>query len=112
MQLPVRHGEPLLFGKERNRGLQVAEGGFGLEAVTLGEHGITVDDIVVHDETNRSLAMMLAALKPPDFPMAIGVIYRDPTATFDDQIHKLEPRGGALEDVHSLLRKGRTWEVL
>ncbi len=112
MQLSVRHGEPLLFGKDKNRGLKIAEGCFGLEVATVGENGVTIDDIVVHDETNRSLAMMLAALTPPSAPMAVGVLYCNPSKTFDDEIHAIEPKAGELEDVSSLLRRGRTWTVV
>jgi 2-oxoglutarate ferredoxin oxidoreductase subunit beta len=54
---------------------------------------------------------MLAALEPPDFPMALGVLYRDPAATFDEQVlAQVEPEseGRGLAD---LLYGGRTWTV-
>ncbi len=112
MQLPARHGEPLLFGKEKNRGLKIADGCFGLEVATVGENGVALDDIVVHDETNRSLAMMLATLAPPQFPMVVGVLFCSPSDTFDRQVHAIEPVASELEDIHSLLRRGRTWTVV
>ena len=48
--------------------------------MTLGEDGVTIDDIVVHDETNKVLAQMLAGLKLPEFPEPIGVLYCESTA--------------------------------
>ena len=77
-QIDVVHGEPLIFGKERDKGLRVRPGSMELEVVTIGQNGISTDDILVHDETNRILATMLVAMDPPAFPVAIGVIYCDP----------------------------------
>ena len=39
-QIFLEHGKPLVFGKERERGLRLAPGSFALEAVTLGEGGV------------------------------------------------------------------------
>jgi 2-oxoglutarate ferredoxin oxidoreductase subunit beta len=67
--------------------------------------------VLVHDETNRPLATMLASLEPPDFPMALGVLYRNPGASFERQVlAQVEPEseGRGLAD---LLYGGRTWTV-
>ena len=45
--ITLRHGEKMLFGKEMNRGL--VRDGFLLKAVTVGEDGYTIDDVLVHD---------------------------------------------------------------
>jgi len=110
-QLLAEHGEPLLFGAERDRGLRLDPTTWTLEVVRPGEDGVTHADVLVHDETNRTLATMLAALEPPEFPMALGVLYRDPAATFDQQVlAQVEPEseGRGLAD---LLYGGRTWKV-
>jgi 2-oxoglutarate ferredoxin oxidoreductase subunit beta len=39
---------------------------------------VTEDDILIHDETNKILAMMLADMKQPEFPVALGVLYNNP----------------------------------
>ncbi|MEJ2237525.1 MAG: 2-oxoacid:ferredoxin oxidoreductase subunit beta, partial [Gemmatimonadales bacterium] len=57
-QLLVEHGKPLLFGKEMNRGLTMRRGCLEIEVATIGENGVTEDDILVHDETNRNLAVL------------------------------------------------------
>jgi 2-oxoglutarate ferredoxin oxidoreductase subunit beta len=49
-----------------------------LEVVTVGEGGVSTDDALVHDETDRNLASLLVAMEPPDLPVALGVIYCDP----------------------------------
>jgi 2-oxoglutarate ferredoxin oxidoreductase subunit beta len=110
-QIHVEHGRPLLFGSENTRGLRGRPGAWELEVVEIGVEGVTEADILVHDETNRTLATLLASLEPPDFPMAIGVLYHDPAPSFDRQVlAQVEPEaeGRGLAD---LLYGGRTWTV-
>ena len=105
-QLHVAHGEPLLFGKDRDKGLRLREDGFALEIVPAGS-----DHILRHDEANPQLAALLAALEPP-MPVAIGVILDAPAP-----IH--EAAGVAFEtadakrpaDLNALLRQGATWQA-
>lgn len=70
----VRHGAPLLFGGDNSRGLRLNPAAPSLEAVTIGEGGVTADDILVHDETSVALAGLLAGLDGPDVPAVLGVI--------------------------------------
>ena len=110
-QLHVVHGQPLRFGKEQPRGLRVVPGKLELEVVTLGEHGITEADLLVHDETNRPLASLLAALQPPAFPMALGVLYCDPTTSYERDVEAQMVAAGQKGELTELLKKGRTWQV-
>lgn len=114
MQIHVEHGKPLIFGAESNKGLRIKEGVMWLEVITIGEDGITEDDVLLHDETNRPLAMLLASMKPPAFPVALGVLYCDPAPTYDgavyDQINAIKGDKGD-GDFDKLLRRGHTWEV-
>ena len=82
-QVHVRHGQPLVFGADQRRGLRLDPKRLALQVVTPGENGVTAADLLVHDETNRTLAGMLAALEPPDFPVALGVLYCDPAPTYE-----------------------------
>lgn len=113
-QLHVEHGKPLIFGRDRDRGLRIKPGTLDMEVVTIGQDGITEDDLLVHDETNRTLAGVLVRLGGPDFPVAFGVLYCDPSTTFEDDIHaqmdtiKADQGSG---DLNALIRRGRTWEV-
>ena len=110
----LRHGEKMLFGKEMNKGL--VQDGFLLKAVTIGEDGYTIDDVLTHDAhcqsnfLHRQLAMMDGKL----LPLAIGVI-RDVEAPVyeeevDKQTHNVEERKhfGSLRD---MIMAGETWEV-
>ncbi len=48
-QIRLEHGKPLLFGKDGEQGLRLKPGSIELEVVTLGENGMSLDDILVHD---------------------------------------------------------------
>src|SRR5512143_1786601 len=110
-QLHVVHGQPLRFGKDQPRGLRVVPGKLELEVVTLGERGITEADLLVHDETNRPLASLLAALQPPAFPMALGVLYCDPATSYEREVEAQMAAAGPKGELAELLRRGRTWQV-
>lgn len=85
-QLYVEHGKPMIFGKEKNKGLVL--NGLKLEVVAIGENGISEDDILVHDakEQDPTLHQMLVRL---EYPMVTGII-----RSFDDVT--LEEREDAL----------------
>ena len=110
-QLHVAHGQPLRFGKDKRRGLRLVPGRLELEIVTVGQDGITERDLLVHDETNRTLAGLLAGLQPPTFPMALGVLYCDPAMSYEREVEMLAEAAGTGGDLAGLLTKGRTWQV-
>ncbi len=112
-QIHVVHGERLIFGAEGNKGLRIKPGAFELEVVTIGEGGVTEQDILFHDETNRVLAGLLVSMKPPEMPVALGVIYCDPAPSYEvavrEQVEAAKSKG--LGDLDVLLRSGNTWTV-
>jgi 2-oxoglutarate/2-oxoacid ferredoxin oxidoreductase subunit beta len=109
-QVLVEHGRPLLFGKRKEKGLRLKPGKLELEIVTPGENGITAADVLVHDETNRGLAQLLAALEPP-FPVAMGVLYCNPALSYEREVYAQGEPSKRATDLDSLLRRDRTWQV-
>ena len=110
-QVLLEHGKPLLFGKQKDKGLRLRPGKLELEIVTVGLDGVTTADILVHDETNRPLAMLLARLEPP-FPTAMGVLYCNPTESYEHDVYAQTGKGAAgTSDLDALLNSERTWEV-
>ena len=112
-QILVEHGQPLLFGKEKNRGIRLNPKSLTLEMVVVGENGVTVDDVLVHDEKNRALAGIIAGMEAP-FPVALGVIYCDPTESYEVSAHAQMDQAKAKNpkpDINKLLRSGNTWTV-
>ncbi len=116
-QLELVHGKPMIFGKAKNKGIRFSPKTMSLEVVTIGENGITADDIIVHDETNRMLAVMLCQLEPPNFPVPIGVLYNNPaekpyeSAVWTQIAAAKEKLKGKPADLNAMLRKGATWTV-
>lgn len=85
-QLYVEHGKPMIFGKNKDKGLVLNR--LKLEVVTIGENGITQEDLLVHDakEKDPTLHQMLVRL---EYPLITGII-----RSFDDVT--LEEREDAL----------------
>lgn len=110
----LRHGEKMIFGKERNRGLILD--GYKLKAVTIGENGVTMDDILVHDAKTPEnfLHQALAMMDGHELPLAIGVI-RDVDAPVYDaevkrQVEEVKQKKG-FSCLRDFLLCGETWEV-
>ncbi|MCH5236713.1 MAG: 2-oxoacid:ferredoxin oxidoreductase subunit beta [Muribaculaceae bacterium] len=111
----LTHGEKMLFGKNKEKGL--VQDGFGLKAVTVGEDGYTIDDVLVHDahSVDDTLQRQLALMDGHELPLAIGII-RDvegPTYETDVENQVAEVRGkkgfGSLRDM--ILKTQETWTV-
>ena len=113
-QLLLEHGKPMIFGADDNKGLRLKKSAMELEIVTIGEDGVTVDDILVHDETNRSMAFLLAAMEPPSFPIALGVLFREQAPSYESavlaQVEETTKRLGE-GDLDALFNQGHTWTV-
>ncbi len=113
-QLILEHGKPMLFGAENEKGLILEKG--KLKVAKIGENGITVDDILVHDaqEPDPSLHLSLINMALPDFPVAFGVIRSVPVQVYDEemvaQINEVQQKR-KVTCVDELLSSGNTWEV-
>ena len=114
MQVKCVHGQPLIFGKDRNKGIVLR--GNRLEVVTIGENGVTEADILVHDEKEKTtgIHMMLAHMAPPEFPVAIGVIRNVDAPTYNqclDGVIENETTKSSIKCVDDLLNSGSTWDI-
>ncbi|SMF17274.1 2-oxoglutarate ferredoxin oxidoreductase subunit beta [Tistlia consotensis] len=110
MQIFVEHGRPLVFGKNRDKGLRVTPGKLALEVVELGAEGPEAAGVLRHDETDQMLATLLAGLQPP-LPVAIGVLYCNPGPSYEHQVVGDRPVEPVRGDIDALLRRGHTWTV-
>lgn len=113
MQLHVKHGQPMIWGKAKNKGLRLNTKNLSLEIVTIGESGVTADDVMIHDQSNKILAMMLSGLRTPAFPEVLGVIYCDPAPSYEGQVKAQDDvaRAKGPGDLDKLMRAGKTWVV-
>lgn len=110
----LRHGEKMLFGKDMNRGL--VRDGFAIKAVTVGEDGYTIDDVLVHDAhtTSNFVHQQLAMMDGSDLPLAVGVIRDVEAPTYNesvtDQVAQVRARKG-FSSLREMILAGETWEV-
>jgi 2-oxoglutarate ferredoxin oxidoreductase subunit beta len=113
-QLILRNGEPMIFGKDHDKGIILGER--GLEVVKIGENGIREEDILVHDmyQQDSGLHLMLAKMHLPQYPIALGVIRSIVAPTYDqlmeEQIKEAQ-RTSKIHNVDDLLNSGETWEI-
>lgn len=113
--ITLRHGEKMLFGAARNKGLVFEN--MRLKVVTIGEDGYTLDDVLTHDAhcEDTTLHTMLAAMKWPDYPVALGVIRSvEDAAVYDQKVATQVEQVRAtskIKCVDDLLRSGETWEI-
>ncbi|NOT02237.1 MAG: 2-oxoacid:ferredoxin oxidoreductase subunit beta [Phycisphaerales bacterium] len=111
--LILEHGRPMVFGKNRDKGIRL--NGLHPEIVTLG-NGIKEDDLLFHDERapEPTLAYMLSRMYHPQFPEPIGVFRAVERPTYEEMVDDsvrsaIQTRGeGRLED---LFRSDDTWTV-
>ena len=110
----VKHGEKLVFGENNEFGLM--QEGFGLKVVKIGENGVTLDDILVHDAhcEDDTLQLKLALMEGPDFPIALGVIRDVDAPTYDASVEAQIEEVKAKKKYHNfaeLLETNDIWEV-
>lgn len=112
--LVLKNGSPMVFGKNLEKGLILKD--TLLEVAEIGKNGVTIDDILVHDQYNPDpgVQLMLCKLAPPHFPMVFGVIRSTMFPTYDDLIEEQiqQAKAGAkIRNVDDLLNSGDTWEI-
>jgi 2-oxoglutarate ferredoxin oxidoreductase subunit beta len=108
----LEHGKPLIYGKDRERGILFRNG--RPIKVTIGD-GADESDLVTHNETDPSRVNMYSQMAQPDFPEALGVLYANPgRLTYDAMAHE-QVLAAEVEDRESELRRlmlgSETWEV-
>ena len=113
-QIILRNGEPMVFGVNNDKGLRLNNG--YLEVVTIGQNGITIDDLLVHDQFQQdtSMHLMLAKMTPPHFPVAMGVIRSAMYPTYDDMVVEqidYAQKNSKILTVNDLLNSGEAFEV-
>lgn len=112
----LKHGEKMIFGANNDKGI-VAEG-WNLEAVTIGQDGYTLDDILVHNATtvDSTLHLKLAMMGyENDLPVALGVIRSVDAPTFEAEIEKqiaeVQQKKPKQTFTDFLLYSSNVWEV-
>lgn len=111
--LVLRHGEPMIFGKNRDKGIILEN--LKLKVITLGQNGYTEKDVLVHDahEPNPGIHYRLAGMHLPEYPVALGVIRSIKDHTYDEAMrdqHVRVQEASKIKSVDELLNSGATWK--
>ncbi len=113
--LLLEHGKPLVFGKNKEKGIKLD--GFKPVVVDITNGQYSINDLWVHDEFDESPArtVILASFsEDPDLPAPLGIFREITKPTYDEGIENqltnvIEKKGKG--DLHKLLFSGNTWEV-
>jgi len=114
----LEHGKPLVFGEKDDKGIKLD----GLQPVIidLNQDGNSVNDVLVYDEHNRTMANIVAGFfdgtyNGEHFPRPFGVIYSEDRPCYEDamkaQIDELISRKGK-PSLDKILSGDKTWTIL
>ncbi len=111
----LEHGEPLVFGANRGRGIRL--NGFRPEVVSLTDGQYSLEDLIVHDQyaEDRTLAYFLSRMtEVPGLPHPVGIFRSVEHPCYEDlmtqQINTAKKRMGE-GDLEALLNAGDMWVV-
>ena len=110
----LEHGKPMIFGANSDKGLVLD--GFNLKVVTIGENGITENDLLIHDAKcqDSTLQLKLALMEGPEFPVALGVIRDVEAESYDEavvnQIQEIQAKS-KIKTFDDLIDSCEQWEM-
>jgi 2-oxoglutarate/2-oxoacid ferredoxin oxidoreductase subunit beta len=112
----VEHGQPLIFGAENNKGIKLS--GITPEVVDLTANGVSVNDLWIHDEKDKTKANILARIfedvSQSDLPRPFGVLFAEDRPIYEnmmeDQIKSIQGLKGKLP-LNKILSGAKTWTV-
>jgi len=110
-QLWLEHGKPMLFGAEMKKGIRL--NGTTLEVVTLGENGVTLQDILVHDQhtDDPALHLLLAEMKAP---VAMGVLRSVEAPTYEDLLEEqiaTQHTSHPVQSIEDVMNSGDVFDI-
>ena len=112
--ITLKHGEPMIFGKDNDKGLILD--GLKLKVVRLGENGITEKNLLIHNarESNPGIQYMLANMRYPEYPVALGVIRSVEGKTYESDVEeqiKSIQKDSRIKCMDDLMLSGSIWKV-
>lgn len=112
----LKHGEKMIFGENNDKGLVLD--GWNLKAVTIGQDGYTMEDILVHDATTKdnTLHTKLALMNIEEgLPVAMGVIRSVESPSYNEeymnQLNEVQQKTTKKSFTEFLLTSSNIWEV-
>jgi len=112
-QIYLEHGKPMIFGKDRNKGLMMKWD--KMEVVTIGENGVTEKDLIVHNakDVDGGKHYRLARMGLPEYPVAMGVIRAVESDVYESQMFdqvQHARKTTKIKNMDELLHSGNVFE--
>ncbi len=113
-QIFLQHGEPMLFGANRQKGLILDRG--KLKVAELNKNGITINDILIHNAVTPEpyLHMALINMTLPDLPVEMGVIRKADAPVYETememQIQRIR-KTRKISNTDEMLHSGNIWKI-
>jgi 2-oxoglutarate ferredoxin oxidoreductase subunit beta len=108
----LENKSPMLFGAEKNKGIKLD--GNTPTVVEIGDKW-SLDDILVHDESDYVIASLLSNMTYNDsFPDPIGVLYAIEDTTYEDMMMNQINEATKKKDkatIQDIVNAGDTWVV-
>jgi 2-oxoglutarate ferredoxin oxidoreductase subunit beta len=112
-QIWLQAGKPMLFGKNKEKGIGYQNG--QLQVIEIGKNG-TLEDVLIHHPENNDIALhlLLSLMAPPQFPLAMGVIWMENQPTFDglmvEQMQRVSSTS-SIRNVSDLMNSEDVFEI-
>ncbi len=111
--LYLEHGKPMIFGKDRNKGIRL--NGINPEVVNVGKD-CEIDDLLIHDEKadQPTLSYLLSRMVHPQFPECIGVYRNVQKPTYEELLNgqiDAQTKAKGKGDLDKLFRSDDLWVV-
>lgn len=111
----LEHGKPMVFGKERNKGIKLE--GINPVVVDLSDGKNSESDLWVHDEFDRNMSrahIISQFTEMEGFPTPVGVLRQEIKSTYEQDLHDQLAEAKKVKgdgDLRKLLFSGNMWEV-
>lgn len=119
-QIQLEHGKPLIYGKDKNKGVAVKDLKPVVVEFEAGNEKAAIDaGVLVYDCENTTHAAIISRMSFPEFPVPMGIFYRNLRPTIDEllakQVEVAKAKSPLDADVNVNLQKlfsaGDTWLV-
>lgn len=85
--LYLEHDKPMVFGKEKDKGIKLD--GFNSVIVDLKDGKHSVNDLLIHNEKSRELALILSEfMEKPIFPAPVGVFLAIEKSCYENEMEE------------------------
>ncbi len=104
----VEHGQPLIYGKDKDKAL--VQEGFGFKTVEATNE----NDLLLHNSSDECFSELLANLNGSNGPLPLGVLRQLEFATYNEDFHKQiddQKVKKGKSSIQDLLNSGSTWTV-